>query len=269
MNLDERAVNVFTDGSSLPGPRRGGTGICIVTVDEAGHEVIDHIQPQGYQGATNQQMELMACIQALRELRGKYSPVDLARFSKIVIRTDSQYVADNLDNATFVWPANRWFGAGGSPIVNAKLWKELTKEIHKVGKRVYVLWCKGHSSQNPHNKTADKLAKRSAKGLLHEPLEPIRVRRKLSEKQSIAGSIVPEDQRITIRVVTDKRLPVQRIYRYKIEVISPNSPYHGNVDDFSSEIMLSAGHTYDVQLNDNPKDPRIEHLYSEIVVDGS
>ena len=45
MNLDDRAVNIFTDGSSLPSPRRGGTGICIVTVDEAGHEVIDHIQP--------------------------------------------------------------------------------------------------------------------------------------------------------------------------------------------------------------------------------
>jgi ribonuclease HI len=109
MNLDERAVNVFTDGSSLPSPRRGGTGICIVTVDEAGHEVIDNIQPQGYQGATNQQMELMACIQALRELRGKHPPVDLERFSKIVIRTDSQYVADSVYNARFVWPTNRWF----------------------------------------------------------------------------------------------------------------------------------------------------------------
>jgi ribonuclease HI len=39
MNLEERAVNVFTDGSSLPRPRRGGTGICIVTVDEDGQEL--------------------------------------------------------------------------------------------------------------------------------------------------------------------------------------------------------------------------------------
>jgi len=269
MDLDERAVNVFTDGSSLPSPRRGGTGICIVTVDEAGHEVIDHIQPQGYHGATNQQMELMACIHALRELRGKHSSVDLARFSKIVIRTDSQYVGDNLYNARFVWPTNKWFGAAGSPIVNAKLWKELTKEIHKVGKRVDVLWFKGHSSKNPHNKTADKLAKQSAKGVLRQPLNPMRVRRKLSEKESVAGSIVPEGQRITIRVVTDERLPVQRIYRYKIEVVCPVSPYDGNVDDFSSDIMLSAGHTYDVQLNDSLKNPRIEHLYSEIAAEAS
>lgn len=246
---------MFTDGSSLPSPRRGGTGICIVTVDDAGHEVIDEIQPQGYQGATNQEMELKACTQALRELRGKHSPVDLSRFSKVVIRTDSQCVADNLYNAQFVWPTQRWFGSEGNPIVNAKLWKELTKETSKVGMRVEILWFKGHSAKNPHNKTADKLAKQSAKGVLQEPLNPVRVRRKLSDKQTLSGSIVPEGQRITIRVIVDKWLPVQRIYRYKIEVVSPDSPYAGKVDDFSSGIMLSAGHVYDVRLNDRSKEP--------------
>jgi len=75
---------VFTDGSSLQAPRRGGTGICFVTVDDDGYEVIDNLQPQGHQGATNQQMELLACIQALRELRGKHSPVDVDRFTKMV-----------------------------------------------------------------------------------------------------------------------------------------------------------------------------------------
>lgn len=269
MNLDERAVNVFTDGSSLPSPRRGGTGICVVTVDEAGDEVIDQIQPQGFKGATNQEMELMACIQALRELGGRYSPVHISRFSKIVIHTDSQYVADNVYSARFVWPSRRWFGADGQPVVNAKLWKVLTKEISRIGMPVYVQWFKGHSATNPHNKRADKLAKQSARGLLSEPIDPVRVRRKLTAKPTVAGSIVPQGQRITIRVITDKRLPVQRIYRYKIEVISPDSPYVGNVDDFTSEVMLSAGHTYDVRLNDDPKNPRVAHNYGEIVAEAS
>src|SRR4051812_4017995 len=48
MNLDERAINVFTDGSSLPAPRRGGTGICFVTAGDDGREVIETIQPQGH-----------------------------------------------------------------------------------------------------------------------------------------------------------------------------------------------------------------------------
>jgi len=47
------------------------------------------------------------------------------------------------------------------------------------------------------------------------------------------------------------------------------SPYDGNLDDFSSSIMLSAGHTYDVRLNDNRKNPRIEHLYGEIGAEAS
>lgn len=265
MNLDEGAVNVFTDGSCLPSPRRGGTGICFVTVDDAGDEVVDLVQPQGHIGATNQEMELLACIQALRVLRGRYSPVDVTGFNKIVIYTDSQYLADNLYNAIFVWPKNRWYSSEGSPIVNAKLWKELTAEVRRSSLRVDVRWLKGHSSKNPHNRTADRLAKASARGSLLQPLDPVRVRRKHSTLPTVAGSIVPRGQRLTIRVVTDKRLPVQRIYRYKIEVVDPASPYDGNVDDFCSEIVLSAGHLYDVRLNEKMKDPRIEYVFGEVI----
>jgi len=113
MNLDEQAINLFTDGSSLPAPRRGGTGICFVTVGDDGHEIIDHLQPQGHEGATNQQMDLLACIQAPRELRGKHSPVDVGRFSKIVIHSDAQYVVNNVQHALYSWRSNGWCGAGG------------------------------------------------------------------------------------------------------------------------------------------------------------
>ncbi len=270
MNLDEQAINVFTDGSSLPAPRRGGTGICFVTVDANGYEVIDRVQPQGHLGATNQQMELLAPIQALRELRGKYSPVEVERFTKIVIHSDSQYVVNNVPNALYSWRSNGWRGREGNPIVNADLWNDLVGEIFKaVPKRVEWKWVKGHSAKNPHNKTADKLAKGSAKGVLAKPLSPVRVRRKLSDKKSLAGSIVPEGQDITIRAVTDRWLPRQRMYAYKIEVMSADSPYFENVDDFTSEHMISAGHTYQVRLNDNPKNPRIEEVYGEVATETS
>ena len=38
--LDERAVNVFTDGSSYSHPRRGGIGIRLITVGANGHEIV-------------------------------------------------------------------------------------------------------------------------------------------------------------------------------------------------------------------------------------
>lgn len=48
--LDERAINVFTDGSSYSHPRRGGVGIRIITVGVDGHEIVHEEQPQGFQG---------------------------------------------------------------------------------------------------------------------------------------------------------------------------------------------------------------------------
>lgn len=64
--IREDAINVFTDGSSFSGPRVGGIGIRVVTVDESGNEVVeDHAQP-GYRGATNNEMELQACIEGLK-----------------------------------------------------------------------------------------------------------------------------------------------------------------------------------------------------------
>jgi ribonuclease HI len=62
------------------------------------------LHPFGRQGATNQQMELQACIEALTILGGRRSPVDPAKFQKVIVKTDSMYVVDNLSNAKFVWP---------------------------------------------------------------------------------------------------------------------------------------------------------------------
>jgi RNase H-like protein len=81
--LDERAINVFTDGSSYSHPRRGGLGFRIITVGTDGHEIIREEQPQGFQGATNQQMELQACIEALRYLSSRTSHVNPHDFSVV------------------------------------------------------------------------------------------------------------------------------------------------------------------------------------------
>jgi ribonuclease HI len=39
----EKTLNIYTDGSSLSGPRRGGIGIRFVTINDSGDEVT-----QGY-----------------------------------------------------------------------------------------------------------------------------------------------------------------------------------------------------------------------------
>lgn len=263
--LDEKAVNIFTDGSSLPAPRRGGVGIVIVVVDADGHEVVYDGGPVlGRPGGTNQEMELLACVEALRLVGGRHSPVDVRPFTKVVIHTDSMYVTENYPRAKFTWSTNGWYTKDGNPVLHAELWKDLLKTSAKIGKRVDIEWHQGHSATNPHNKAADKLAKASAKVPLGKPVKVSGVRRKRTANTTEAGSIRPEGQRLVLRVVTDSFLRPQKMYVYKCEVVSPDSPYFEKVDNLYSTILLKAGHTYDVRLNDEPKRPRIEELYGEV-----
>ncbi|MBI4006150.1 MAG: ribonuclease HI, partial [Gammaproteobacteria bacterium] len=125
--MDEYALNIYTDGSSRKNPRRGGIGVRYVHADPInGEEVhIDSDYP-GYLGATNNEMELLACIQGLEDAK---SHPAYSNFEKMILITDSQYVRDNLNNAKFTWPKNHWFRANGQPVLNVDLWKQLVKFI--------------------------------------------------------------------------------------------------------------------------------------------
>jgi ribonuclease HI len=163
----EKALNIYTDGSSYSRPRRGGIGIRFVTINEFGNEMIeDHALP-GHEGATNNEMELLAGIRAL-EMAADHEK--LHSVERVVIFTDSLYVSDNVDRAKFQWSRQKWLNRGGRPIENATLWKDLVHGIKKLSKRVDIEWIKGHS-KDPHNKAVDKLAKQSAKGVLTPPLK--------------------------------------------------------------------------------------------------
>jgi len=65
--IDEDALNIYTDGSSLPNPRRGGIGVRFVYVNSNGDEEIDDFEYSGYKGGTNNEMELLAVITGLNE----------------------------------------------------------------------------------------------------------------------------------------------------------------------------------------------------------
>jgi len=264
VHLDDRALSIFTDGSSYGHPRRGGVGILFVDVDENGDERLVEHCPPGYRNATNNEMELMACIEALTEATGRRFHVDPATKSKVVIYTDSRYVADGFGSARFQWARNRWQTRDSNPVLHAVQWKQLLKLAEKTGKRVEIVWHKGHSSSNPHNKIADRLAKASASNALQAPLGHVKVRRKITDQEEVRGSVQLTGQLMTIHVITDKLLRPHKQYTYKYEVMSPRSQYFGSVDRIFSTHLLSAGHTYVVRVNDNTRTPRITKVYREI-----
>lgn len=264
LSLPENALNVFTDGSSLRSPRRGGIGIRFIRVDSTGFEEHQDAHSAGYKGATNNQMELKACIVALQEAM-RLRLVD--GVAKVVFHTDSLYVADNIGRAMFEWPKTRWQLRSGRPVLNADLWKELTSLMKKLGKRVEFRWVKGHA-KNIHNRAADRLARQSASLPTNKPLSVVHVRRKLTEESVDVGSVPMNGQRMTIRIITTEHLSVQDIWKSKYEVVSPRSRFRGLVDIIFSEDLLAAGHTYFVQVNHETDNPRIAKILREIVPEG-
>jgi ribonuclease HI len=141
--MDENTLEIYTDGSSLSNPRTGGIGIRYLYIGSDGNEKIEDLDNLlGFKNATNNQMELQACVVALEKAK---KIKEFNRINKIVIYSDSKYVVDNYPLALFHWQKTKWITSAGNPVLNANIWKDLIKEVRKVGKPVRFIWVKGHS----------------------------------------------------------------------------------------------------------------------------
>lgn len=264
--LHEDALNIYTDGSMFSSPRAGGIGIVFVIINDAGDaQVIKEFDRPGYQQSTNQEMELEACIVALEEA---LDDERLEQYSRIEIFTDSQYVAQGHKSAKFVWPKTQWTSREtGRPILHVQQWKRLLrllKRAEQARRRVNIQWVKGHK-QNPYNKAADKSAKRSAKNPLNRPLSTVSVRRKKSARKTEIGSVKMQAQQLIVRIITAQFLSSpHRLWKYKYEVLSPESDFCGNVDEIFSDIYMRDGHEYEVRFNDNTDNPRIVEVLRDL-----
>lgn len=256
---DENALNIYTDGSSLPSPRRGGIAIRFVFPEYMNKDE-QNFAPEGFIGATNNEMELKACIEALKQV-SKFS--ELKQVSRIVIHTDSSYVADNYKTAAYFWSKNKWYKRTGAPVQNTEQWKELLKEAKKVRKRIDFQWLRRRS--NEHSRAVDKLAKQSAKNATKKLSGFVDVRRKLTNKSVEYGSVKMLGQKISIRIITSKYLgSPHNIWRYKYEVISKKSKFYQNVDIIYYPESLRKRYSYSVRLNKNNDYPQISKVLQVI-----
>ncbi len=151
--LDQGKVVIYTDGSSLGNPGKGGYGVVIRNDDQ-----ISELSA-GYFETTNNRMEMMACIVALKSLK---------KNSDVVIFSDSKYIVDAVTKGSADrWKANRWLKSDRKKIANIDLWKELLTlcDEHKVEFR----WVRGHFT-DANNERCDQLANVAArsKNLKHD-----------------------------------------------------------------------------------------------------
>ena len=137
--MNNNDVIIYTDGSSRGNPGPGGYGI----VMEDCKTGFAKQYSQGYRKTTNNRMELLAVIEALKKL--KKSGL------KISVYTDSKYVVDSVEKKwVFNWQKKRFKNKK-----NIDLWLEFLK-IYELN-NISFKWIKGHNN-HPQNEVCDKLA---------------------------------------------------------------------------------------------------------------
>lgn len=135
-------IDIFTDGACSGNPGPGGWG-AILRVDEEEKELFG-----GEAQTTNNRMEMMAVIEALKALK---QPVALR------VHTDSQYVQKGISEWIHNWKRRGWKTAGKEPVKNADLWRELDQLASQ--HTIEWIWVKGHAG-HVDNERADALARR-------------------------------------------------------------------------------------------------------------
>ena len=103
-------IKVYTDGSCLENPGKGGWAAIIVN-DNKKTEI-----KGSKENSTNNQMELTAPIMALKKI---------PKGSKVQIFTDSKYVKSGITEWIHNWKKNGWKTANKQPVKNKDLWNEL------------------------------------------------------------------------------------------------------------------------------------------------
>ena len=137
---------IYTDGACSGNPGPGGWGAVIFDKNENQKNISGKVKD-----TTNNRMELMAPIMALRKVKSN---------SEITIYTDSTYVMNGITEWIKKWKKNGWKSANKKPVKNKDLWLKLDELCKK--NKIFWKWVKGHSS-NKYNNLADELATQAIK----------------------------------------------------------------------------------------------------------
>ncbi|HEU0230647.1 MAG TPA: ribonuclease HI [Burkholderiaceae bacterium] len=140
MKKEEPQVDIWTDGACKGNPGLGGWGALL---RQGRHE---KELCGGQTDTTNNRMELLAVIEALKALK---------RRCVVVVHTDSQYVQKGMSEWLPNWKRRDWRTADKKPVKNADLWRQLDVLVaqHDLSWR----WVRGHAG-DPGNERADQLA---------------------------------------------------------------------------------------------------------------
>lgn len=134
-------IQIYTDGACKGNPGPGGYGVVLICGDRKKE------LSGGFRLTTNNRMELLACIEGLRSLKGP---------STAVLTSDSKYVVNAMVKGwAKKWRSTGWMLSPSKPAKNPDLWIQLLDVCAE--HKVTFKWVKGHSD-HPENERCDELA---------------------------------------------------------------------------------------------------------------
>lgn len=136
-----KQIDIYTDGACSGNPGPGGWA-CVLVYGEHVKQLAG-----GAKETTNNQMELTAVIEGLRQLKHP---------CRVHIYTDSKYVMDGAEKWLEGWKKNGWRKADKKAVLNSGLWQELDRELQK--HEISWTWVKGHAGHE-QNELVDLLAR--------------------------------------------------------------------------------------------------------------
>ena len=137
-------IKIYTDGSCVSNPGNGGWA-AIINMNGKIKKISGNVK-----NTTNNRMELMAPINALKNINSK-DPIE--------IFTDSKYVKNGITEWINTWVLNNWKTSKKEDVKNKDLWIELYKLNQSLN--VKWNWVKAHAG-DPLNEEVDMLAKEAA-----------------------------------------------------------------------------------------------------------
>jgi ribonuclease HI len=145
-------ILVYTDGACSGNPGPGGWGAIVARPDGRIRELGGAAEQ-----TTNNQMEMLATIEALREVRDDDSPVTIC--------TDSTYVIRGITQWIWGWQKKGWKTAEGKDVSNKELWQELAREVMHRKSHGEIAWryVRGHIGV-AGNERVDEIAVEFSKG---------------------------------------------------------------------------------------------------------
>ena len=148
MSAPEEMIVIYTDGACRGNPGPGGWGALLISGER------ERELSGAESTTTNNRMEMLAVINALRALKRRVS----AR-----VYTDSQYVRLGMTEWLAGWKARGWRTADRKPVKNQDLWELLDEQA--ANHDIEWHWVKGHSGV-PGNERCDQLANAAIDSLL-------------------------------------------------------------------------------------------------------